>query len=147
MERITITLDDDLLKEIDAMVGEHGYQNRSEVIRDLARGGLAQRSEEAGTKNSACVGALVYVYDHSARNLSQRLVDSAHHHHDIAVSTMHVHLDDDSCLEVTALKGSRDDIQHFADHVIAERGVRYGRTVIIPTGGKAAPSKATHRHR
>ena len=146
MERITITLDDDLLKEIDAMVGEHGYQNRSEVIRDLARSGLAQRSEEAGHKNGACVGALVYVYDHAARNLSQRLVDSAHHHHDIAVATMHVHLDDDSCLEVTALKGSRDDIQHFANHVIAERGVRYGRTVIMPTSGKPA-GKIPHHHR
>ena len=146
MERITITMDDDLLKEIDAMVGEHGYQNRSEVVRDLARSGLAQKSEEAGAKSNACVGALVYVYDHAARNLSQRLVDSAHHHHDIAVATMHVHLDDDSCLEVTALKGSRNDIQHFADHVIAERGVRYGRTVIIPTGPKAA-AKIPHRHR
>jgi CopG family nickel-responsive transcriptional regulator len=146
MERITITLDDDLLKEIDALVGEHGYQNRSEVIRDLARAGLAQRSEEAGAKGGACVGALVYVYDHAARNLSQRLVDSAHHHHDIAVATMHVHLDDDSCLEVTALKGSRNDIQHFADHVIAERGVRYGRAVIIPTGQKVT-AKIPHRHR
>ena len=122
MNRITITMDDDLLEEIDAMVGEHGYQNRSEVIRDLARGGLAQKSEEAGAKTGACVGALIYVYDHAARNLSHRLVESAHHHHDIAVATMHVHLDASSCLEVTALKGSRNDIKHFADHVIAERG-------------------------
>ena len=146
MNRITITMDDDLLEEIDAMVGEHGYQNRSEVIRDLARGGLAQKGEEAGAKSGSCVGALVYVYDHAARNLSHRLVESAHHHHDIAVATMHVHLDDDSCLEVTALKGSRDDIQHFADHVIAERGVRYGRAVIIPTNAKSTPAKS-HRHR
>ena len=141
MERITITLDNDLLKEIDAMVGEHGYQNRSEVIRDLARGGLAQRKEEVENKNGACVGALVYVYDHNARNLSHRLIESAHHHHDIAVATMHVHLEDDSCLEVTALKGSRDDIKHFSDHVIAERGVRYGRSVIIPVSGKAVKKR------
>ena len=146
MNRITITMEDDLLEEIDAMVGEHGYQNRSEVIRDLARSGLVQKSEEMGSKSGACVGALIYVYDHAARHLSQRLVESAHHHHDVAVATMHVHLDDDSCLEVTALKGSRDDIQHFTDHVIAERGVRYGRAVIIPTNFKTAPAKP-HRHR
>lgn len=150
MNRVTITIDDDLLGEIDALVSAGGYQNRSEVIRDLARNGLSQKQEDAGA-NRMCVGALVYVYDHSARQLSHRLVESAHHHHDIAVATMHVHLDDDSCLEVTALKGRRDEISHFADHVIAERGVRYGRAVIIPAESgkgtrKETPRKTQHRH-
>lgn len=145
MQRITITLDDDLLEEIDAAAAERGYQNRSEIVRDLARHGLAQmRQEGAGTDN--CVGALVYVYDHAARNLSHRLVESAHEHHDIAIATMHVHLDDSSCLEVTTMKGTRRDIQHFADHVIAERGVRYGRVVMIPTKGAANHGRHTPHH-
>ncbi len=146
MNRVTITIDDDLLGEIDAMVSKGGYQNRSEVIRDLARSGLSQKQEESGA-DRLCVGALVYVYDHAARNLSHRLIESAHAHHDIAVATMHVHLDDSSCLEVTALKGRRDDIRHFADHVIAERGVRYGRVIMIPTQAEGTPGKITHHHR
>lgn len=145
MNRVTITLDDDLLGEIDALVTERGYQNRSEVIRDLTRAGLAQKRDEEGA-GKHCVGALVYVYDHAARNLSHRLVESAHAHHDIAVATMHVHLDDASCLEVTALKGSREDIRHFADHVIAERGVRYGRVIMIPAQAHHAPGKLSHHH-
>ncbi len=59
---------------------------------------------------------------------------------------MHVHLDDASCLEVTALKGSRNEIQHFADHVIAERGVRYGRVIMIPTQAESALGKIAHHH-
>ena len=147
MQRITITLDDDLLADIDAIAAERGYQNRSEVIRDLARNGLAQMQDDGGKANS-WIGALVYVYDHGARNLSHRLVETAHEHNDIAIATMHVHIDDASCLEVTAMKGSRGEIQHFADHVIAERGVRYGRVVMIPStdrgGGK--PHAHTHAH-
>lgn len=146
MQRITITLDDDLLADIDAIAAERGYQNRSEAIRDLARNALAQMEESAGSTRQ-CVGALVYVYDHAARNLSHKLVEAAHGHHDIAIATMHVHLDDASCLEVTAMKGSRDEIQHFADHVIAERGVRYGRVVMIPAHGKAKERREGHRHR
>lgn len=146
MQRITITLDDDLLADIDAIAAERGYQNRSEVIRDLARNGLAQMQDDGG-KASAWVGALVYVYDHGARNLSHRLVETAHEHNDIAIATMHVHLDDASCLEVTAMKGSRSEIQHFADHVIAERGVRYGRVVMIPAAERGAkPQTHTHAH-
>jgi len=85
------------------------------------------------------VAALVYVYDHASRDLSKRLVENFHGHHDLSLATLHIHLDDDSCMEVTALKGSRGDVQHLADHIIAERGVRYGRVVMIPaTVGKRA---------
>ena len=132
MQRITITIEDDLLAEIDAAAKDRGYQNRSEVIRDLARAGLQQAAQDAAPSGQ-CVAALVYVYDHAARDLSKRLVQNFHGHHDLSLATLHVHLDDDSCMEVTALKGPSGDVQHFADHIIAERGVRYGRVVMIPT--------------
>jgi len=72
MQRITITLDDELMGELDAMIAEHGYQNRSEAIRDFARAGMQQAAQEKG-KSGECVAALVYVYDHAARDLSRRL--------------------------------------------------------------------------
>src|SRR5919198_1022847 len=131
MQRITITIEDDLLAEIDAAAEARGYQNRSEIIRDLARAGL------------------VYVYDHAARDLSKRLVREFHGHHDLALATLHVHLDDNHCMEMTALRGNASEVRHFADHIIAERGVRYGRVVMIPTGeGKPAKArKHGHGHR
>jgi len=72
MQRITITIEDELLAEIDAAAEARGYQNRSEIIRDLARAGLQQGAEDAATSGQ-CVAALVYVYDHAARDLSKRL--------------------------------------------------------------------------
>ncbi len=149
MQRITITLDDDLMEELDRMILEQGYQNRSEAIRDFTRAGIQQAVQETG-KAGECVAALVYVYDHAARDLSRRLVENYHGHHDLALATLHVHLDDDNCMEVTALKGSGPEVQHFAEHIIAERGVRYGRVVMIPTESdkkKAGANKSTgHRH-
>ncbi len=64
MQRVTITLDDNLMAELDRMIEEHGYQNRSEAIRDFARAGMQQAAQDAG-KNGDCVAALVYVYDHA----------------------------------------------------------------------------------
>ena len=92
------------------------------------------------------MAALVYVYDHAARDLSKRLVQNFHGHHDLSLATLHVHLDDDSCMEVTALKGSSGEVRHFADHIIAERGVRYGRVVMIPTAPNKKPRKRAHKH-
>lgn len=143
MQRITITLDDDLMNDLDALIAAKGYQNRSEAIRDLARAGMQQTAQDKGS-NGDCVAALVYVYDHAQRDLSRRLVDSYHHHHDLALATLHVHLDDDNCMEVTALRGAGKDVQHFADHIIAERGVKYGRVVMMPAGKKAGGKKTPH---
>jgi CopG family nickel-responsive transcriptional regulator len=131
MQRVTVTLDDDLMQELDRVIETKGYQNRSEAIRDLARAGIREAVvESAGSGN--CIAALVYVYDHAARDLSRRLTQSFHAHHDLSLATMHVHLDHDNCLEVTVLKGRTREVQQVAGRVIAERGVRHGRLVTIP---------------
>ena len=131
MQRVTVTLDDDLMEEIDKLIEVRGYQNRSEAIRDLARAGLQQAAREAGS-DQPCVGVLSYVYDHEARDLARRLTSTFHSHHDLTIASMHVHLDHDNCLEVGILKGPMSDLQHFADHVISERSVRHGKLQLMP---------------
>jgi CopG family nickel-responsive transcriptional regulator len=131
MQRVTITLDDDLMSELDRVIAMKGYQNRSEAIRDLARAGIREAIIDADGSKS-CVAALVYVYDHTARELSKRLVRSFHDHHDLSLATMHIHLGHDNCMEVTVLKGDSREVRHTAEHVIAERGVRHGRLIMIP---------------
>ena len=132
MQRVTITVDDELMLELDRIIAARGYQNRSEAIRDLARAGIREASETLDQQGD-CVAALVYVYDHNARQLSKRLTDTFHDHHELSLASMHAHLDHESCMEVTILRGKADKVQHFGEHVIAERGVRHGRIVLVPT--------------
>jgi CopG family nickel-responsive transcriptional regulator len=135
MQRLTITIDDALDAELDRFMRARGYDNRSEALRDLARAGLQQAALEiAGTR--PCVAALIYVYDHHARDLPKRLTQDFHHRHDLAQATLHMHLDHENCMEVTVLKGRGKDVQEFANHIIAERGVRHGHVVYLPANGK-----------
>jgi len=150
MQRVTVTLDDDLMADLDRIIARRGYQNRSEAIRDLARAGIQQAALDTGEGIQHCVGALVYVYDHSARELAKRLVQASHDHHDLSVATLHVHLDHDSCIEVTVLKGSTKKVREFSDQVIAQRGVRHGRLVLVPVDitseVHAHGHESAHRH-
>lgn len=149
MQRVTITIDDELMTELDRIIAARGYQNRSEAIRDLARAGIRQAAETLD-KQRDCVAALVYVYDHNARQLSKRLADTFHDHHELSLASMHAHLDQDSCMEVTILRGKADKVQHFGEHVIAERGVRHGRIMLVPTDVLIKPhvhaDEASHEH-
>ena len=153
MQRTTITLDDDLMSRLDEFMADRHYANRSEAIRDLVRSGLEQSALDASPA-AQCLGAAIYVFDHDARELASRLTHAAHDHHDLSVATLHVHLDHDSCMEVTVLRGRVGDVRHYADHVIAERGVRHGRLVLVPaevsteahSHGSAKASRHSHLH-
>lgn len=151
MQRVTITIDDELAAELDRFMVARAYVNRSEAIRDLARSGLQQAARERADTR-ACVAALIYVYDHERRKLPQLLTRDYHERHDLAQATLHVHLDHESCLEVTVLKGRGSDVQQFADHIIAARGVRHGHVVYLPaegthTRGRGETHSHTHRRR
>lgn len=147
MQRVTITLDDELMADLDKLIGERGYQNRSEAIRDLARAGIQQTALETDT-GGECVAAVAYVYDHGSRELAKRLTNTYHDHQELSLATLHVHLDHSNCMEVTVLRGDLDKVRHFAEHVVAERGVKHGRLVVMPVGrlGAGPHSNPGDRH-
>ena len=150
MQRITVTIDDDLLADIDALCARKGYQSRSEALRDVIRAEFSRGEALAETRppdRARGHGVLSYVYDHHTRALASRLMSNHHDHSDLSVATMHVHVDHDHCLEVSILKGSVQAMQHFADSVSSQRGVRHGHLHVIPTSAEEAHNHGhTHDH-
>ncbi|MBB3285181.1 MULTISPECIES: nickel-responsive transcriptional regulator NikR [Rhizobium] len=144
MQRITITIDDDLLETIDKISAQRGYASRSETLRDLVRDAVT-RAQPTVDGEARCYATLTYVYEHETRDLSRRLTTAQHHHHDLSVSTLHVHIDGHDCLEVSVLKGKAEEVMTFADSVITQRGVRFGNLHIIPTD-HAGEHSETHSH-
>ena len=135
MQRVTISLDDELAAEFDALSQERGYTSRSEAMRDLVRRAVdGSRLEQVG--DAPCIASLSYVYDHHTRALAQRLTEIAHDHHQVIVSTTHVHLDHDTCLESAILKGPTDAVRKLANVIQAERGVRFGAINLISAVGR-----------
>jgi CopG family nickel-responsive transcriptional regulator len=130
MQRITITIDDDLLQTIESVMQRKRYASRSEAVRDMVRDAAAR--EAAVADDTPCVAVLGYVYDHETRALAQRLTRTAHDHHDLSVASLHVHLDHASCLEISILKGSAAAVRSLADDLTAQRGVRHANLHVLP---------------
>ena len=131
MERVTISLEDKLLVEFDDYIKRKGYENRSEAIRDLLRQRL-EADRLAEDRAEQAVGCLSYVYNHHQRELARRLSSSQHAHHDLVLSTLHVHLDHENCLEIAVLQGNTGAVRSFAEATIAETGVRHGNLHLVP---------------
>jgi CopG family nickel-responsive transcriptional regulator len=151
MQRVTITIDEDLVAELERYMAARGYANRSEAIRDMTRSGLQQHAMQTAGRKQRSLAALIYIYDHHQRELPKRLTRDFHDHYDLAQATLHVHLDYESCMEITVLKGLGEDVQKLADRVIAERGVRHGQVVYLPatfhTHGSGHRNGHVHGHR
>ena len=130
MERFTISLDDKLAHEFDHWIADRGYANRSEAVRDLLRAEM-ERTRQEKDESVHCVACLSYIFNHHQRELTERITELQHVHHDLAVSTMHAHLDHDHCLETVILRGPTQAVRQFADAVCAERGVHHGKLNLI----------------
>jgi CopG family nickel-responsive transcriptional regulator len=126
-------MDDDLLEKLDTMVREKGYPNRSEAIRDLVRKTIVD--DEWADSGGEIIGVLVIVFDHHRRELSSRLLKKEHHWKGSILSTLHLHLDHDNCLEVKVIRGSAGEVKDFADEMISMKGIKYGTLVKATAGG------------
>ncbi len=132
MQRVTISLDDDLAQAFDRLIEERGYSNRSEAIRDLIRKALV--AEEWQQADGQGAGTLTLVYDHHKNDLARRLTQMQHDEHDIIIATLHVHLDHHNCLEVLILKGEAARVRALADKLISCKGVKHGTFSGTTTG-------------
>jgi CopG family nickel-responsive transcriptional regulator len=132
LSRIGVAIDTGLLEKFDGFIAERGYTNRSEAFRDLIRDELVRK--EAESPESQVIGTVTLVYDHHVRLLQEKLTAIQHDHHHSILSTLHVHLDHDNCLEVLVVRGRSTEVRKVADVLISTKGVKHGRLVITTTG-------------
>jgi CopG family nickel-responsive transcriptional regulator len=135
LTRISISLETALLAAFDQSNTAKGYPTRSEAIRDLIRERLI-REEGARGGPGEQVAVVTLVYDHHARELAARLIDKQHHHHELVVSTLHVHLGERHCLEVSVLRGAAAEVRHLGEELLATKGVLHGELTF--TSGEGA---------
>ena len=135
LARFSVSLDGNLLESLDAMIAQKGLANRSQAIAEMIRHRLVEHRAEVGDGEMA--GTITLVYDHHKPHVQAALTDIQHDHHDLIVSTLHVHLDHHHCLEVLVVRGNARTIRRIADELLATKGVKHGRLAI--TGAGDAP--------
>jgi len=134
LSRIGVAIDSDLLNKFDQLIGQRGYTNRSEAFRDLIRDALVEKTWES--PDSQVVGTVTLVYDHHVRLLNEKLTGIQHDFHHSILSTLHVHLDHDNCLEVLVVRGKSSVVRKVADVLISTKGVKHGRLTITTSGAE-----------
>ncbi len=131
--RASLSIDSDLMSRFDQLIERSGLGNRSEVMRDLIRGRLMDEAWDSG--EDGAVATVTLIYDHERRRLTRQMEDIGHAHHSEVMSSLHIHLDHHSCLEVIVLRGEPKNLRQIANHLMGLKGVLHGQAVFcrVPT--------------
>jgi len=127
LARFGVSMDEEILKALDAFVIENKLSNRSQAIRHLVEKNLAEKKWKC---NQTVAGAVVMLYDHHRGDITTRSNDIQHNYHDVILSSQHFHLDNDNCLEIVAVKGEAKRLTELSDKLIGIKGIIHGKLVM-----------------
>lgn len=131
--RLSLSLEKPLFEQLEKLVRQRGYENRSEFVRDMIRKRLVETQWE---KDQEVLGTITLVYDHHHRQLTEKLTDLQHHHHHQVMVTTHVHLTHDLCAEVILVRGRAHQVRQLADLLHKQKGVLHGELSMTSTGAE-----------
>ena len=129
--RFGVSLDSELLRKFDDLIREKNYSNRSEALRDLIRQELVSKEWEVGEE---VAGAITLIYDHHHRELLNKVTDLQHDFQDVIISTQHVHLDHNNCLEIVAVRGQPGGVRKLAEMLRSIKGIKHCTLSMSSTG-------------
>ena len=149
LSRFGVSVEEELLQSFDCLIAGQGYANRSEALRDLMREALVKSRLEDSPETDEVLGSLTLVYDHHASDLTDKMNELQHNHHDLVVSVLHVHVNHDDCMEVIVLRGAIREIRSLSDGLLSLKGVKHGRLFVTVPARQIVKHKAIlngHKH-
>lgn len=130
IQRFGVSLDKEVLAQLDKYVKENNYPNRSQAIRFLVEEYIVENKWKS---DELVAGAIVLLYNHHKSEFISKLTNLQHEYYQIILSTQHFHIDHDNCLEIIAVKGKASIIQKLSDTIITLKGIIHGKLVMSKT--------------
>ncbi|MFX0115342.1 MAG: CopG family ribbon-helix-helix protein [Candidatus Hodarchaeota archaeon] len=136
-ESISIRLDSTLLDAFDHKIQEKGFESRSKAIKELIAEFIAENaSEEKYNSQVMRWGVIWTAFDHHKLNVSQELIDLQHKYQSSRlenIGSLHFHVDQKHCLEVTIVKGEEGLIHSLIEKTKTVQGTKHsGGALIVP---------------
>lgn len=129
VSRISVSLPEPLLNQLDEMVDARGYESRSAAITEMISHQVIAHKRELG--NEVMAGTITLLYNHTTPKLQKTLADLQREYIDSVISSLHIHLVEAQTMEVILVQGPADHLQSIADKLITNRGVISGKLELI----------------
>jgi CopG family nickel-responsive transcriptional regulator len=131
MPVVSMSLTNDLLRKLDALIVDKSYSSRSEAIRDAIRASLSEY-ELSRLERGRVAATITTISEYERRDVDERLMRLRHEYNDLVTGNMHIHLGSNYCLEVFIAQGAVDEVLTFVGRVRAIRGIQHVKYTVVP---------------
>lgn len=125
VSRISVSLPEHLLREMDEMVEKRGFESRSQALASMIHQQITEYRCEVG--DDIMAGTINLVYEHSTPGLQKQLAELQHLYVNEVISSLHVHLMHSRTMEVILVQGPAAKLKLIADKMESCRGVIFGK--------------------
>jgi CopG family nickel-responsive transcriptional regulator len=129
VSRISLSLPQELLIELDRMVETRGFDSRSQAVGDMLHQHITEHKRSLG--DEIMVGTIILLYDRSIPNLQRHLADLQYHHLAEVISSLHVQLAENRVMEVVLVQGPAKQLEKIGNELMTLRGVITGRLQLL----------------
>jgi len=127
VSRFGVSLDEELLKALDAYVVENGFANRSQAIRHLIEKNMV---EEKWKCDNIVAGAVVLVFSNEKKEILKRSSEIQFEYNDVVLSSQGFYLNETNFMQIIAVKGPSRILTEISDKLIGLKGVQHGKLVM-----------------
>jgi CopG family nickel-responsive transcriptional regulator len=131
--RFSICVDRELVDQLDQMIADDGYANRSQAVSAIIREQLVKHRAKMG--DGAVAGTITLIFDHHKRGLQARLTEIQHQFLHEITSSVHLHLTHSLCMEVLLVKGEARRLEQLARRLTTLKGVAHGDLSVTAMAG------------
>lgn len=128
--RFSISLEKELLEELDLYAEDNNFANRSQALRYLIEKNIVEKKWQC---NNVVAGATVLIYDHHKKDILSKSNEIQHNYYDVILSSQHFHLSHEICLEIIAVKGIANRLTELSDKLISIKGIKHGKLIMSKT--------------
>jgi CopG family nickel-responsive transcriptional regulator len=130
--RFSVSLPPSLVEGFDDSWKNAGYENRSKAAHDAFRAFITE-NKWTREENEEIAGTVMLLYYLDKPGLLNHVVEAQHNFADIVLSSMHLHLTENKCMEIIAVRGKAGDVKRLSQELMTRKGVKQLKlTVMAP---------------
>lgn len=127
LKRFGVSLEDQLLEELDKYASDNGFANRSQAIGFLIKKYITEQKWQC---NNIVAGTIIIIYNQDKKEITSKIALIQLGYSDVILSSSQYYINDNFCMHVVTVMGEAHRLTELSDHLITIKGIKHGKLVM-----------------
>lgn len=127
LKRFGVSLEDELLEDLDKYAGDNGFANRSQAIRFLIKKNVTEQKWQC---NHVVAGTIIVMYDQDKKEITSKIASVQQIYTDVILSSSQYYINNNFCMHITTVMGEAHRLTELSDYLTTIKGIKHGKLVM-----------------